>query len=127
MKAIIKSKEEIEAEKNYRPILFSTPMVKAILEGRKTQTRRTLNSMSDHFVRVDNDAITGTSTPYVRGGGSQLWAEPYIKCRYGKVGDILWVRETWQQHCIETEIDENTWASKEFEATGQSSHNQQNN
>lgn len=48
-----------------RGILFNGEMVRAILEGRKTQTRRVLR---------------GTEKP----------------CPYGKPGDELWVRETWQ-------------------------------
>lgn len=53
-----------------KPILFSTPMVQAILEGRKTQTRR----------------ICKQDLPYAS------------TCPYGQVGDVLWVRETFA-HC----------------------------
>jgi hypothetical protein len=77
-----------------KPILFNTEMVQAILAGRKTQTRRVIKGKTDHFVEIvsGND---GTAIPYVRGAGGQFWAEPYINCPYGKVGDVLWVRETW--------------------------------
>lgn len=76
-----------------RPILFNTEMVQAIMEDRKRQTRRILKGKTCHFVKVQTDNL-GTAIPYVRGAGSQWWAEPYIQCPYGKVGDVLWVRET---------------------------------
>lgn len=52
-----------------RPILFSAPMVKAILDGQKTMTRR-VNSIGEYYISDK-------------------------KCPYGVVGDRLWVRETW--------------------------------
>jgi hypothetical protein len=64
-----------------RPILFSGAMVKAILEGRKTQTRR---AIADEWWRCldpdDNDDR----------------ARAVEMCPYGRAGDRLWVRETWQ-------------------------------
>ncbi len=64
------------------PILFSTPMVQAILEGRKTQTRRIVKGFVPDFL---NDIV-----------GGPVWAlEQYdIRFPYGKVGDVLWVRES---------------------------------
>lgn len=67
-----------------KPILFSTPMVQAILEGRKTMTRRIvkgtplvwLNDFSPEFVADKDNAL----------------------CPYGQVGDVLWVRETWENY-----------------------------
>lgn len=61
-----------------RPILFSGPMVRAILEGRKTQTRRVLKN--NHFAGGDC-------------GPESLAAASW--CPYGIPGDRLWVRETW--------------------------------
>ncbi len=77
-----------------RPILFSTPMVQAILEGRKTMTRRAIKDQTEHVAQIlmkDGIAVT-----YVRGAGAQLWEDSAFKCPYGRVGDVLWVRETFQ-------------------------------
>ncbi|MHA6574521.1 hypothetical protein [Pseudomonas yamanorum] len=64
-----------------RPILFSAPMVRAILEGRKTVTRRTVKGSGLKFL--------ADSTPeYV------ALPENHF-CPYGSAGDRLWVRETF--------------------------------
>lgn len=67
-----------------RPILFSAPMVRAILDGRKTQTRRRIRCQSD----LDFD--DGWPLAEDECG---IWAR--ISCPYGQRGDRLWVRETW--------------------------------
>jgi len=65
-----------------RPILFSGPMVRAILDGRKTQTRRILKPQP---------ICTANDNWDIRSEG--VW-----KCPYGQPGDRLWVRETWRRH-----------------------------
>lgn len=66
-----------------RPILFSAPMVRAILEGRKTQTRRVIKPQPESH--LDPDSVKGA------------WESGFIdvKCPYGQPGDRLWVRETF--------------------------------
>ena len=70
-----------------RPIIFSAPMVKAILDGTKTQTRR--------IVKIE------PSSGYIR-KGSRYWIREdpaaIAACPYGQPGDRLWVRETWAQY-----------------------------
>jgi hypothetical protein len=71
-----------------RPILFSAPMVRAILEGRKTVTRRAVKGL-----KTDNPVIAGADeTPM-----TCCWdyGGPVIRCPYGQPGERLWVRETW--------------------------------
>jgi len=85
-----------------RPILFSTPMVQAILDGRKTQTRRILKRQP-HISVTD---IIQSCINWVAAYPNRRAIRPFIystKCPYGEVGDILWVRETYTimepEHC----------------------------
>jgi hypothetical protein len=71
----------------HRPILFSTAMVQAILDGRKTQTRR--------VVKGNPDMIGYARITSVPNGVFEDMAGKPIKCPYGQPGDVLWVRETW--------------------------------
>lgn len=70
-----------------RPILFSGPMVRAILDGRKTQTRRIIKPQPPR--QPICDAYDGKW--YVEG---ETWLR---SCPYGQPGDRLWVRETYRQ------------------------------
>lgn len=66
-----------------RPILFNSEMVRAILDGRKTMTRRAVKPQPEQ----------DTDCPYHIGTGIERVART---CPYGKPGDRLWVRETWR-------------------------------
>ena len=74
-----------------KPILFNTEMVRAILEGRKTATRRIIKD-KDIVNSFDCEA-DGTPIAYIdqATGDSYL---PTMPCPY-QPGDTLWVRETW--------------------------------
>ncbi|MCH4572516.1 MULTISPECIES: hypothetical protein [Achromobacter] len=79
-----------------RPILFKGPMVRAILAGNKTQTRRVVkpqppsSTVSVHLYHHPDPRPHF----WAADGGSLLdWAQP---CPYGAPGERLWVRETWQ-------------------------------
>lgn len=77
-----------------RPILFSAPMVRALLEGRKTQTRRIMKPQpelsADGTWHVFNahGGVIGIPTEMVPDCAAEYC--PYYR------GDRLWVRETWQ-------------------------------
>lgn len=77
-----------------KPILFSTPMVRAILDGRKTMTRRVVKPQPDHFHRD----IINKPKPFSKVDWERLIpqvGDKEIKCPYGAPGDRLWVREAW--------------------------------
>lgn len=76
-----------------RPILFSTPMVQAILEGRKTQTRRIIKPQPK-----DDLSFLGWKLPeYVQVAfGRGVKTDSFHKFPFGQVGDVLWVRETFR-------------------------------
>lgn len=79
-----------------RPILFSSPMVRAILEGTKTQTRRVVKPQPVEGV-YKGDGTTPTFTWKDRiSTFHPIWPEVMAQFSpYGKPGDRLWVRETW--------------------------------
>lgn len=90
-----------------RPIFFSSPMVRAILDGRKTQTRRVVKPVGsdEGFVILDygnggwpyrSDDGDSTTHTVKRGGKIYLEETPH-SCPYGRPGDRLWVRENWHQ------------------------------
>lgn len=92
--------EQVEQKVKERPILFSTPMVKAILEGRKTVTRRVLDLTPDLFWIKQFGYTVFTPDGHISGRGmynNQGPAEKFFKLKYGKPGDVLWVRETLYQ------------------------------
>jgi hypothetical protein len=68
-----------------RPILFSAEMVQALLDGRKTQTRRKVKLTADGHAQAPSKYLRWYPTDP---GALQA-------CRYGQPGDLLWVRETW--------------------------------
>lgn len=88
---------------NTRPILFKDEMVRAILDGRKTQTRRVIKPSQakyPHYVygsiRNTQNEIFGLFNYMPDGPGTERVEHSTIACPYGKPGDRLWVRETWQ-------------------------------
>ena len=76
-----------------RPILFSSDMIKAVLDDRKTQTRRVIKPQTEDYMR---EAAMAPGS----GGLWNKWAAKIngkikpIKCPYGKVGEKLYIRES---------------------------------
>ena len=84
-----------------RPIIFSGEMVKAILDGKKTMTRRVVKSnfinhyKHAHIIRQSTDKKReGKAYFYDTPVGSMVLSSQLVNNPYGKVGDRLWVRET---------------------------------
>ena len=92
-----------------KPIIFNAEMVRAILEGRKTQTRRTIKDKKlvafIDFMTGHADEQPGNTEDLgqrLEGGKIRLWSAEYpeegselFRCPFGQAGDRLWVRETW--------------------------------
>lgn len=96
-----------------RPILFSGAMVRAILAGRKTQTRRIVKwkgvdeglnlGFSGLYPSLYFTDVTHSGWVLCSRGGSGAWIDrtaPTI-CPYGVPGDRLWVRETFAYHPLD--------------------------
>lgn len=88
-----------------RPIIFSAPMVRALLAGRKTQTRRIVKPQPQghHWENIAGyklesilldctDGIWARFAHSIPQNASLDW-ERDAKCPYGRPGDLLWVRE----------------------------------
>jgi hypothetical protein len=71
-------------------------MVQAILEGRKTQTRRVVKH------ELDNRGVRSTNNFF------EDWHGKEVKCELGQVGDVLWVKETWAKRAT----PDNEWNTK---------------
>lgn len=93
-----------------RPIIFSAPMVQAILDGRKTQTRRIGKTQCAEWTELaveysrhakKGTVAVATHLAYPRGTARHGICE----CPYGIPGDRLWVREAWGLHAYGDDTD----------------------
>lgn len=87
-----------------RPILFSAPMVRALLDGCKTQTRRVIARPLQHpgwteyvYFGPSKNNPSCPSMAIECGPDYPDGADDKVLCPYGAVGDRLYVRETWSQ------------------------------
>ncbi len=78
-----------------RPILFNAEMVKAILSGRKTQTRRIMKDQPEVIPPEDECGVPGYWIPCHAAKTMVRNEMMTIACPLGMRGDQLWVRETW--------------------------------
>lgn len=87
-----------------KPINFTGPMVRAILDGRKTQTRRLMNMKDVQFTRDGAWHILRTRKPIGDPPATEFKTNhfpclyrPLVELAPYQEGDILWVRETWDE------------------------------
>jgi hypothetical protein len=94
-----------------RPILFSGPMVRAILAGQKTQTRRIVKPQPEAW-KHDTEGWELCRSPNHR----PLFPESFTKsyCPYGVSGERLWVRESWRWT-----VDKKANVAIEYQADGE--------
>lgn len=108
-----------------RPIPFSAPMVRALLDGSKTQTRRIVKpqpAFGCHYV-INGARTAALHLSDVPGREcvppTARSKDHRLPCPYGVVGDRLWVRETWAAwtwgDCFTGECDEITCAPSEMQ------------
>lgn len=108
------------------PILFSTPMVQALLAGTKTMTRRVVKPTPENVnqnVPIPIDEFNKKLKAYIDKGlvtvinGTGGFVFP--KCPYGQVGDLLWVRESfyaygkWIKNGL-TKTGKQKWVFRDF-------------
>lgn len=90
--------ERTEMGSRERPILFSGAMVRAILSGGKTQTRRVVRLSSNQCSVLSAQSCAAVSKPVNGACGLDLMDGQFLACPYGKPGDRLWVREEHFMH-----------------------------
>ncbi len=87
-----------------RPLLFSAPMVRALIAGTKSQTRRVVKAPGWDPASPEYGGLTGIKQHADERIGLQAYfwharsaLAHGVRCPYGQPGDRLWVRETWRE------------------------------
>lgn len=90
----------MKGEVKERGMIFNDEMVRAILEGRKTQTRRPVKN-----VRADNCLVIRKPTKKRNGVYTHVMdALEHGLCPFGNVGDRIWVRETFNAFWLDNDV-----------------------
>ncbi|HFN0860011.1 TPA: morphogenetic protein [Klebsiella pneumoniae] len=92
-----------------RGMIFNGEMVRAILDGRKTQTRRIVKGADGAVKFCQEWDINGKEFFVVLGEKDHTGMNPVlgaISCPFGAVGDRIWVRETFQGPLVHEELFE---------------------
>lgn len=104
-----------------RPIIFNADMVRAVLDGRKTQTRRIITPQPKLTERSGFEW-----KGYLFGAGSDDRETnrnfAHVKCPFGAVGDRLWVRETFRVHSRATDVATLVYKASEQQSWTQQTH-----
>ena len=82
------------------PILFQADMIRALIEKRKTQTRRIIKQQTSFpFLKMVRDIAIFSEKEDIRAMSVQ------VRCPYGQAGDLLWVRETVRAEELPSGLD----------------------
>ncbi|ECJ5891736.1 hypothetical protein FNH88_19080 [Salmonella enterica subsp. salamae] len=81
---------------NERGMIFNAEMVRAIIDGRKTQTRRPVKPQPE---LTQKSGFSWNGVVYGAGSNDRETNRNFahVKCPFGKPGDRIWVRETWSE------------------------------
>ena len=104
-----------------RPILFSAPMVRALLAGTKTQTRRVVKKLPWFDPPGNRWYIPLGQRSFKCDAEREAWQHMPKCCPYGQPGDRLWVRETFMDlgACYLYRADAGAEAERALAAPGQ--------
>ncbi|ENI4427166.1 hypothetical protein ABXZ75_001652 [Klebsiella variicola] len=78
-----------------RGMIFNAEMVRALLDGRKTQTRRPIKWKQTRFTEI-GEREDGSKWPWSE--DAEHACDFWHPCPFGDVGDRIWVRETWNKY-----------------------------
>lgn len=111
-----------------RPIIFNGEMVRAVLDGRKAQTRRIINWRGlDEGLNLQFSGLRASEEPngWVIESNSRTsseWRCQPTPCPFGAVGDRLWVRETFRVHSRATDVATLVYKASEQQSWTQQTH-----
>lgn len=118
-----------------RPILLNADMVRAVLNGSKTQTRRIIQSAAKNMQARGHEVITHRAPGdkwygdyvYSMRDRSGVWQdftnEQFLaKCPFGQPGDRLWVRETFRVHSRATDVATLVYKASQRQSWTQQTH-----
>lgn len=95
--ALAGGKDEVMSQFKERPILFSGPMVRAILDGTKTVTRRLVKPQPDTTEQRLRELGAWVEGMTLGEHVNAAWQAGFVDepCPYGELGDRLWVAESY--------------------------------
>ena len=105
-----------------RPIIFNADMVRAVLDGRKKQTRRIMREQPEVIPKEDEFDQPGFWIPFNAGKTMVRNEDMYIACPFGLKGDRLWVRETFRVHSRATDVATLVYKASEQQSWTQQTH-----
>lgn len=105
-----------------RQITFNAHMVRALLDGRKTQTRRIMKVQPEVIPKEDEHGKPGFWIPFNAGKTMVRNEDMYIACPFGLKGDRLWVREAFRVHSRATDVATLVYKASEQQSWTQQTH-----
>ena len=96
----------MEARIREKGLIFNSEMVRAILDGRKTQTLRPIKWKQTRFTEI-GEREDGSKWPWSE--DAEHACDFWHPCPFGAVGDRIWVRETWSSDFANYYPNDRVW------------------